>query len=78
MHTITVKLDKKRTVRLARWTRRRKVAKRQVIRAMIDRAGPIESGEELIELVDSAKGKGLGLTQKRTASSSRMHRERAL
>lgn len=66
MPTITVKLDKKRAARLARWARRRKVAKSEVIRALIDRAGPIETGEDLIELVESANGKGLGLAQKRT------------
>lgn len=66
MPTITVKLDKKRAARLARWARRRKVAKSEVIRALIDRAGPIETGDDLIELVESADGKGLGLAQKRT------------
>jgi hypothetical protein len=35
-----------------------------VIRALIDRAGPIEFGEDLIEWVDAASGKGLGLAQK--------------
>jgi hypothetical protein len=64
MPTITVKLDKKRADRLARWARRRKVAKSDVIRALIDRAGPIESGDDLIEWVDSALGKGLGLSQR--------------
>jgi Ribbon-helix-helix protein, copG family len=66
MPTITVKLDKKRAARLSRWARRRKVAKSEVIRALIDRAGPVETGEDLIELVESANGKGLGLAQKRT------------
>lgn len=65
MPTITVKLDKKRAARLARWARRRKVPKSEVIRALIDRAGPIEMGEDLIEWVDSVSGKGLGLAQKR-------------
>jgi hypothetical protein len=64
MPTITVKLDKKRADRLARWAKRRKVPKSDVIRALIDRAGPIESGEDLIEWVDAASGKGLGLAQK--------------
>ena len=64
MPTITVKLDKKRADRLARWARRGKVPKSDVIRALIDRAGPIESGEDLIEWVESASGKGLGLAQK--------------
>ena len=65
MPTITVKLDKKRADRLARWARRSKIAKSDVIRALIDRAGPIESGDELIEWVETASGKGLGLAQKK-------------
>ena len=44
MPTITVKLDKKRAARLARWARQSKVPKSEVIRALIDRAGPIETG----------------------------------
>ena len=64
MPTITVKLDKKRADRLARWAKRSKVPKSDVIRALIDRAGPVESGEDLIEWVDAASGKGLGLVQK--------------
>ena len=40
--------------------------KSDVIRALIDRAGPIESGADLIEWVDSAIGKGLGLAQKKS------------
>jgi hypothetical protein len=64
MPTITVKLDKKRADRLARWAKRSKLPKSEVIRALIDRAGPIESGEDLIEWVDAASGKGLGLAQK--------------
>ena len=63
MPTITVKLDKKRADRLARWAKRSKLPKSDVIRALIDRAGPIESGEDLIEWVDAASGKGLGLAQ---------------
>lgn len=65
MPTITVKLDKKRAARLARWARRRKIAKSDVIRALIDRAGPVETGEDLIEWVDAAAGQGLGLAQKK-------------
>ena len=64
MPTITVKLDKKRADRLARWAKRSKLPKSDVIRALIDRAGPIDSGEDLIEWVDAASGKGLGLAQK--------------
>ena len=65
MPTITVKLDKNRAARLARWARRRKVPKSEVIRALIDRAGPIETGDDLIEWVDASTGKGLGLAQKK-------------
>jgi hypothetical protein len=64
MPTITVKLDKKRADRLTRWARRSKVAKSDVIRALIDRAGPIETGDDLIEWVEATTGKGLGLAQK--------------
>jgi hypothetical protein len=65
MPTITVKLDKQRAARLARWARQRKVAKSDVIRGLIDRAGPIETGDDLIEWVTAAQGKGLGLAQKK-------------
>ena len=64
MPTITVKLDKARAARLARWARRRNVPKSEVIRALIDRAGPIETGDDLIEWVDVSEGRGLGLGQK--------------
>ena len=64
MPTITVKLDKKRAACLARWARRGKISKSEVIRALIDRAGPIETGDDLIEWVDESTGKGLGLAQK--------------
>ena len=65
MPTITVKLDKKRAARLARWAKRRRVPKSDVIRALIDRAGPIETGDDLIEWVDAALGTGLGLARKK-------------
>jgi predicted transcriptional regulator len=65
MPTITVKLDKERAARLARWARRRKIPKSDVIRSLIDRAGPIETGEDLIDWVDAAEGKGLGLAQRK-------------
>jgi hypothetical protein len=65
MPTITVKLDKPRAARLTRWARRAKVPKSDVIRALIDRAGPIDSGDDLIDWVASADRKGLGLSQKR-------------
>ena len=65
MPTISVKLDKKRADRLSRWARRSKIPKSDVIRALIDRAGPIETGADLIEWVDAAAGKGLGFAQKK-------------
>jgi len=34
-----------------------------VIRALIDRGGPIETGEDLVEWVEHAACKGLGLAQ---------------
>jgi hypothetical protein len=64
MATITVKLDRKRAARLARWARSRKTSKSDVIRALIDRAGPIETGDDLLEWVAASDGKGLGLAQK--------------
>lgn len=64
MATVTVKLDKQRAARLTRWARRRKVTKSDVIRALIDRAGPIETGADLEEWVALSAGKGLGLKQK--------------
>jgi predicted transcriptional regulator len=65
MATITVKLDKKRASRVARWARARKTTKSEVIRTLIDQAGPIETGDDLAELVAASKGKGLGLAQKK-------------
>ncbi len=65
MPTITVKLDKKRAAGLARWARRRRVPKSEVIRALIDRAGPVETGDDLADWVEAAAGKGLGLAQKK-------------
>jgi DTW domain-containing protein YfiP len=66
MPTITVKLDRKRAARLTRWARSRKGTKSDVIRALLDRAGPIETGEDLVEWVDAAQGRGLGLAQKKS------------
>ena len=66
MPTITVKLDKKRAARLARWARRRKVPKSEVIRSLIDSAGPVATGEDLLEWVKASEGKGLGLGQRRS------------
>ncbi len=65
MPTVTVKLDRRRAARLARWARQRKVPKSEVIRALIDHAGPIETGDDLAEWVQVASGKGLGLAQKK-------------
>jgi hypothetical protein len=63
MPTITVKLDKKRAARLARWAKRSKIPKSEVIRTLIDRAGPIDTGDDLAAWVETAAGKGLGLAQ---------------
>jgi len=65
MPTITVKLDKERAARLDRWARRGKVAKSDVIRALIDRAGPVETGDDLMKWVQQAAGHGLGLVQRK-------------
>ena len=65
MPTITVKLDPKRAARLDRWARRGKIAKSDVIRALIDRVGPIDTGDDLIDWVEEASGRGLGLAQKK-------------
>lgn len=65
MPTITVKLDPKRAARLARWARRMRVPKSEIIRALIDRAGPVETGDDLLEWVEASEGKGLGLAQKK-------------
>ena len=62
MPTVTVKLDKQRADRLARWAKRRRVPKSEVIRALIDRAGPIDTGDDLIAWVDAAVGKVLDPT----------------
>jgi len=64
MPTITVKLDRARAARLSRWARRKKVPKSDVIRALIDRAGPIDTGDDLMEWVAASAGKGLGLARK--------------
>jgi hypothetical protein len=65
MPTITVKLDKKRAALLTRWARLSKGSKSDVIRALIDRAGPIETGDDLIEWVKVSEGKGLGMAQRK-------------
>lgn len=50
---------------LARWARRGKVPKSDVIRALIDRAGPVESADDLLEWVKASEGKGLGMAQRK-------------
>jgi hypothetical protein len=64
MPTITIKLDKKRADRLARWARRGKVSKSQAVCELIDRAGPVDTGDDLVDWVRVAAGKGLGLAQR--------------
>jgi predicted transcriptional regulator len=64
MPTITVKLDKKRAARLARLARSSRLPKSEVIRALIDRAGPIQTGDDLIAWIKASEGTGLGLAQK--------------
>ena len=63
MPTITVKLDRTRAARLARWARQRKVPKSDVIRQLIDNAGPIETADDLLEWVEQREGKGFGWAQ---------------
>ncbi len=65
MPTITVKLDKVRASRLSQWARRRNVPKSEVIRGLIDRAGPIETGEDLAAWVAASEGNGLGLGKRK-------------
>ena len=65
MPTITVKLDKKRADKLTRWARNSKVPKSEIIREMIDRGGPINTADDLIEVFKRSAGKGLGLTQRK-------------
>ena len=64
MATVTVKLDKARASRLARWARRRNVTKSEVIRSLIDHAGPIDTVDDLIEWAEASEGKGFGWAQK--------------
>ena len=64
MPTITVKLDKKRAAKLARWARNSKTTKSDIIRDLIDRPGRIETGDDLIEWVERSEGKGLGFGQR--------------
>ena len=66
MPTITVKLDRKRAARLARWARGLGMSKSEIIRDLIDRAGPIVTGEDLIERVRLSEGKGFGFAQRKS------------
>jgi hypothetical protein len=63
--TISVKLDRQRAARLSRWARKGKIAKSDVIRALIDRLGPVETGDDLTRWVKESVGKGLGLAQQK-------------
>ena len=65
MATLTVKLDRKRSARLSQMARRQKVTKSEVIRRLIDRAGRIETGADLMAWVERAEGVGLGFEQRR-------------
>ena len=65
MSTLTVKLDRKRSARLSKMARSQKVTKSEVIRRLIDRAGRIETGEDLTAWVEQAEGIGLGFEQRR-------------
>jgi hypothetical protein len=64
MPTIIVKLDTKRAKRLARWARLRNVSKSEMLRRLIDRAGPVDTGDDLVEWVDASLGRGLDLAQR--------------
>jgi len=65
MPVLKIKLDRKRAALVARWARRGKVSKSDVIRALIDRAGPVETADDLIEWVKASEGKGLGMAQRK-------------
>jgi hypothetical protein len=64
MPTVTVKLDRKRAAKLAMWARRQRVTKSEIIRDLIDRGGPIETGDDLLRWSEAAIGVGLGLKQR--------------
>ncbi len=65
MPKVTVKLDKARAAKVARWAKSRNVPKSEVIRGLIDRVGPIDTGDDLLGWVEASAGKGLGLAQKK-------------
>jgi predicted transcriptional regulator len=58
MTTMTVKLDKKQAAKIARWARSRRATKSDIIRDLIERAGPVETGDDLADWV---AGRPLGL-----------------
>lgn len=64
MPTITVKLDKERAARVSKWARLQNKSKSDVVRSLIDHAGPIVTGDDLANWVTSSEGKGLGLAQR--------------
>jgi predicted transcriptional regulator len=65
MPTITVKLDRERASRLSQWARRRNISKSEVIRGLIDSAGPIETGRDSAAWVAASEGKDLGFGRRR-------------
>jgi hypothetical protein len=65
MPTITVKLDKKRAADLSRWARSRSLTKSEAIRDLIDRRAKIETVDDLIALIETSEGEGLGLKQRK-------------
>ena len=63
MPTITVKLDKKRAARSHTLGAPQQSPEVRGDPSPDDRAGPIETGDDLIEWVEHSAGKGLGLAQ---------------
>jgi predicted transcriptional regulator len=64
MPTITVKLDRKRAARLARWAKDRKTTKSEIVRELIDTTRRIETADDLIEWLDAVEGQTLGFEQR--------------
>jgi len=48
------------------WARRRNVPKFEVILGLIDRAGPIETGDDLASWVAASQGKRLGFAKRKS------------
>jgi len=65
MPATAVKLAKRHGALVPRWSRSRRILNADLIRDLIDRAGPIITGDDLLEWVDASEGKGLGLAQKK-------------